>query len=228
LWLRFLIPGYLVSLSLSLSLVGCFRGRISSTLTLVDIGKVRAKAVDRFQHRRPVDKIHELSVSIHIRPQHSRKTLPPTCIHLPLNNPQLPLILTSPLLIPCKSPKIRRHTPVRTIQRFDSLGVQVLDGLLVAAADAVRGAAVAVERVDRLGDAHLRGRHGAQRVEVAFGFFLQAQRGGFQRAVAPLFDFVLAVAGLFDLPGLHHDLRGGAADLVGAVSLLLIWLEVGE
>jgi hypothetical protein len=165
---------------------------------------------------------------MHIRSQDSRKVLPPTLVHLPLNHPQLFLVFDPFVRIPRKSPKIRGHTPVRSIQRFDSLGVQVLDGLLVAAADAVRGAAVAVERVDRLGDAHLRGRHGAQRVEVAFGFFLQAQRGGFQRAVAPLFDFVLAVAGLFDLPGLHHDLRGGAADLVGAVSLLLIWLEVGE
>jgi hypothetical protein len=109
---------------------------------------------------------------MHIRSHHSRKVLPPTLVHLPLNNPQLFLIFDPSIRIPRKPPQIKIHTPIRPIQRFDSLRIQILNRLLVAATNTIRSAAVAVERIDRLGDAHLRSRHGAQRVEVAFGFFL--------------------------------------------------------
>ena len=53
-----------------------------------------------------------------------------------------------------------RGIPKGAVERLDGLGVQVLDRLLVAAAHAVAGPGVAVEGVDRLGDAHLRGGHG--------------------------------------------------------------------
>ena len=194
--------------------------RAAFPLTLVDIREVCAKAIDRLQHGRPVDEIHELSVSIHIRPEHSREALARASIHLPLDHAQLFLVFHTLLPIPRVFSEVRGHTPVRAIQRLHRLRIQVLDRLLVAAADAVRSAAVAVEGVDGLGDAHLRGRHGAQRVEVAFGFFLQAERGGFQGAVAALFDFVLPVVGLFHLTGLHHDLGSRAADLTLHVRLL--------
>ena len=55
---------------------------------------------------------------------------------------------------------IQHRRPVRPIQRLDGLSVQVLDGLLVAPAHAVLRARVAVERIYRLGDPHLRSRHG--------------------------------------------------------------------
>lgn len=44
---------------------------------------------------------------------------------------------------------------VWAVERFDGFRVQVFDRLLVAPADAVAGASVAVEGVDGLGDAHL-------------------------------------------------------------------------
>lgn len=50
--------------------------------------------------------------------------------------------------------------PVGPVEGFDCFGVEVFDGLFVAAADAVFGAGVAVEGVDCFGNAHLGGGHG--------------------------------------------------------------------
>ena len=156
---------------------------------------------------------------IQVHPHESSKAVLRAAFHLPLDLPQLFLVFGSFLMVPRKSSEVRGHTPVRAIQRFHSLRIQILDRLLVAPTDTVRRAAVAVEGVNGLGDAHLRGGHCSQRVEVSFGFFLQAERGGFQRAVATLFDFVLSVARLLHLASLHHDLCRRTADLRGGVSM---------
>ena len=52
------------------------------------------------------------------------------------------------------------EVPVGAVEGFYCFGVEVFDGLFVAAADAVFGAGVAVEGVDCFGDAHLGGGHG--------------------------------------------------------------------
>ena len=62
---------------------------------------------------------------------------------------------------------------VGAVEGLDGLGVEVGDGLLVGARDAVLCAGVAVEGVDSLCDAHLGGGHGAQGVEVALGLLLE-------------------------------------------------------
>lgn len=45
--------------------------------------------------------------------------------------------------------------PEGAIEGFDCLSVQILDGLLIAPADAVVGSGIAVESVYCLGDPHL-------------------------------------------------------------------------
>lgn len=117
---------------------------------------------------------------------------------------------------------------VGPVEGLDGLGVEVGDGLLVGARHAVLGAGVAVEGVDGLGDAHLRGRHGAQRVEVALGLLLQLVSRRLHGAVAPLLRLEVAVVGALDLARLHEHLRRGAVDAlfearprhVGAVGLV--------
>lgn len=55
---------------------------------------------------------------------------------------------------------IRPCVPVRTVQRLNSLGVEVGDGILITPAHAVPRAGVSVEGINRLSNAHLRGGHG--------------------------------------------------------------------
>ena len=101
---------------------------------------------------------------------------------------------------------------VGPVEGLDGLGVEVGDGLLVGARDAVLCACVAVEGVDGLGNAHLRGCHGAQRVEVALGLLLQLVGGRLHGAVAALLRLEVAVVGALDLARLHEHLRRGAVD----------------
>lgn len=53
--------------------------------------------------------------------------------------------------------------PVWPVKSLDGLCVEVLYGLLVASADSVLGAGIAVESVDGFCNAHLRGGHGCNR-----------------------------------------------------------------
>lgn len=45
--------------------------------------------------------------------------------------------------------------PVWSVEGLDGLCVEIFDGLLVAATDAVAGPGVAVERIDSFSDPHL-------------------------------------------------------------------------
>ena len=58
---------------------------------------------------------------------------------------------------------------------------------------------IAIEGINGFSDAHLRGGHCAQAVEVAFGFFLEAGGGVFHDSVAALFYLVAAVVRLFNV-----------------------------
>lgn len=121
---------------------------------------------------------------------------------------------------------------VGPVEGFDGLGVEVGDGLLVGAGDAVFGAGVAVESVNGLSDAHLRGRHGTEGVEVALCLFLELVGGGFHCAVAtagasakgqrqamvraamdaPQLRLIVAIVGALDLARFHEHLGRGAVD----------------
>lgn len=56
--------------------------------------------------------------------------------------------------------KVLEAIPVWAVQGLDCFRVQVLDSLFVATAHTVLGPGISVKRVDGLGDAHLRCRHG--------------------------------------------------------------------
>ena len=79
---------------------------------------------------------------------------------------------------------VQDRRAVRAVERFDGFGVEVCNRLFVGAGDAVFGSGVPVEGVDGFGDAHLRGCHCAEAVQVAFCFFLELVCRGFHGPVA--------------------------------------------
>ena len=93
----------------------------------------------------------------------------------------------------------QNSAPVRAIQGLDRFCIKILDGLLVAAAYAVFGAGVAVEGIYRLGDAHLRGSHGSQRIEISARLLLQSRCRVLHGTVSTLFHLVIPVVGLFHM-----------------------------
>ena len=58
--------------------------------------------------------------------------------------------------------------PVRSVESFDSLGIQILHRLLITSTHTIIGACVSIEGIDRLGDSHLRCCHGCCNEQFCF------------------------------------------------------------
>lgn len=93
----------------------------------------------------------------------------------------------------------KNSSSVRSIQGLDGLGIQILNRLFITPANTVSGAGVTVKGVYGLRNAHLRGRHCSQRVEVAAGFPLQSVCCILHGSVSAFLYFVVSIIGLFDM-----------------------------
>ena len=125
-----------------------------SQLTLVDVGKVSAEAVDRVEHGGPVDQPNELQRPIVVVEVFCKTSLIPSIeIQFLLNPFPIHRNRQALLFIKRNNKRILAYTPIRSIQRLHRLGVEILHSLLITPADTVLGPALSIKGVNGLGDA---------------------------------------------------------------------------